>query len=58
MRGGAAKVVKKTARTTATNTGSGRVPVAFPIYAKIRPTSPRGIIPAPMKAFRTGPQAA
>src|SRR5262249_514257 len=55
--GGARKVVAKMARTTATKIPSGSAPVWLPIEAKISPTSPRGIIPTPMKARRTGPQA-
>ena len=34
---------------------SGALPVAFPSDAKMRPTSPRGTMPAPMKARRTFP---
>jgi hypothetical protein len=45
--GGAARVVATTIRTIAENKASPTTPNAFPVSAKIKPTSPRGTIPIP-----------
>ena len=45
--GGAARVVATTIRTIAENKASPTTPNAFPVPAKIKPTSPRGTIPIP-----------
>src|SRR4029434_8259437 len=44
---GVRSVVTITSRMTAENSPSSTTPMLFPIPAKIKPTSPRGIMPNP-----------
>src|SRR5215213_4500455 len=56
--GGAMKVVAMTISRMAPNTASLRTPARRPMSAKMRPTSPRGIIPTPTTRRRNLAQGA
>ena len=47
-------VVTMTMSVTALKIPASKTPALIPIWAKIKPTSPRGIIPTPITLFRAG----
>ena len=50
-KGGVMMVVRRTINNTTAYSSSSKTPMETPIVAKIRPTSPRGIMPIPMSSL-------